>query len=41
MRVITKHNEAPVPNAGGPYAGNEGSAGGAHRQRDRSRTATR
>src|SRR5204863_8209152 len=25
MRVITKHNDPPVPNAGGPYAGNEGS----------------
>ena len=25
MRVITKHNSAPVPNADGPYAGVEGS----------------
>lgn len=25
MRVLTKHNSAPTPVAGGPYAGNEGS----------------
>ena len=25
MRVVTKHNEPPVPNAAGPYAGYEGS----------------
>jgi hypothetical protein len=28
MRILTKHNVEPTPNAGGPYAGNEGSAVG-------------